>query len=62
MFLDVDEAGVAFHQGYGEFQDALEDFVERILAGGGDFAAEIVEQVYFGVVSRCCGDRVHIGS
>src|SRR5271156_842064 len=43
VFLDVNEAGVAFHQGYGELEDALEYFVERVLAGGGDAAAQVVE-------------------
>jgi hypothetical protein len=43
LFLDVDEAGVAFHQGDGKFQNACEDFVQRVLAGGGDAAAEVVQ-------------------
>jgi hypothetical protein len=36
-------AGVAFYDGDREFEDALEDFVERVLVRGGDAAAGVVE-------------------
>jgi hypothetical protein len=43
QLLDVDEAGIALHQGYGEFEDFFENFVEWVLAAGGDAAAQVVE-------------------
>ena len=57
LFLDVDEAGVALYEGHGEFEDALKDFVKRILVGSGNAAAEVVEQIYIGIVG---GRGVHI--
>jgi hypothetical protein len=43
QLLYVNEARIALHQGDGEFQHACEHFVQRILAGSGDAAAEVVQ-------------------
>lgn len=43
LFLHVDEAGIALHQGDGEFQHACQDFVERVLRGSCDAATETVQ-------------------
>jgi len=43
LVLDVDEARIAIHKRDSEFEHACENFVERILAAGGDAAAKVVE-------------------
>jgi hypothetical protein len=45
VFQHVDKAGITLHEGGGELNDAVQDFMERI--GGGHAAAEFVKEINF---------------